>query len=178
MSAEKIIEKLMNYYNVSTLQELAHYMNVTQPMISRWKKNNSVAAIRKKCVELDIIDQIFEHQNTKNDQIFDYQSINNKLFNFSRRSLIYLYFLLQKTNIKNAIDYYSYLEQKETNNKFKNFIDEFFIDLKNDNISFTQNSGEAEQFVTFLLKNDEIDYIFSNKDLFLKSILFISKQKR
>lgn len=66
MDANQIIDKLMEYYDVTTISELSEILNIGQPAISKWKKNNSVNTIKKKCRELGIYDVIFGDINTQN----------------------------------------------------------------------------------------------------------------
>ena len=54
-----LIEKLLNYYNLTSLQKLAEKLNIKQSSLSSWKSSNSVNAIKKKCRELGIYDEIF-----------------------------------------------------------------------------------------------------------------------
>ena len=54
-----LIEKLLNYYNLTSLQKLAEKLNIKQSSLSSWKSRNSVNAIKKKCRELGIYDEIF-----------------------------------------------------------------------------------------------------------------------
>ena len=49
----------MTYFNVFSMHELATKLEISQPAISKWKKNNSVLAIKKRCRELGIYDEIF-----------------------------------------------------------------------------------------------------------------------
>lgn len=58
-NANFYIEKLLNYYNISTISELAQILNTKQTSISSWRSRNSVNAIKKKCRELDIYNDIF-----------------------------------------------------------------------------------------------------------------------
>lgn len=50
----------MTYFNVFSMHELAAKLDISQPAISKWKKNNSVIAIKKKCKELNIYNEIFK----------------------------------------------------------------------------------------------------------------------
>ena len=50
----------MDFYNIHTLSELAVELKTTQPTISSWKKRNSINAIKKKCRELQIFDEVFD----------------------------------------------------------------------------------------------------------------------
>ena len=64
-NAEFLIQKLMRYYQVFTISELAEKMGVSQPSVSGWKRNNYIKAIANKCRELGIYDEIFEDLNTE-----------------------------------------------------------------------------------------------------------------
>ncbi|CAM3985119.1 hypothetical protein [Arcobacter cloacae] len=63
MNAEQLIGKLMSYYNVFSMHELSSKIGISQPAISKWKNNNSILAIKKKCRELGIYDEIFGNLN-------------------------------------------------------------------------------------------------------------------
>ena len=80
--ASKIINKLMEYYNVHTISELAQVIKIGQPAISKWKNNNSINPIRKKCLELGIYDIIFEDEinKIKIDHSDDFESSNDNYF--------------------------------------------------------------------------------------------------
>jgi len=58
LDAEELINKLMVYYNIETITELSSKLNVSQPTISKWKKNNSYNTILKKCKKLNILEYI------------------------------------------------------------------------------------------------------------------------
>ena len=59
-----LIEKLLNYYNLTSLQELAEKLNIKQSSLSSWKSRNSINAIRSKCRELGIYNDIFGDLNS------------------------------------------------------------------------------------------------------------------
>ncbi|MDN5043125.1 helix-turn-helix domain-containing protein [Aliarcobacter butzleri] len=59
MEAEIILEKLMSYFNVVNYAELAQKIGIQQQNISKWKSRNSVNAIKIKCRELGIYNEIF-----------------------------------------------------------------------------------------------------------------------
>ena len=48
MSTDYIIKKMMDFYNVLTIKELAETIGISQQAISKWKNNNSIMAIKKK----------------------------------------------------------------------------------------------------------------------------------
>ncbi|KLE02924.1 hypothetical protein [Aliarcobacter butzleri] len=65
MTASYLIDKIMNFYEVSTLTELSKKLDIGQPAITKWKKNNSIMAIKKKCRELGIYNDIFANIDSK-----------------------------------------------------------------------------------------------------------------
>lgn len=80
MEAEIILEKLMSYFNVINYSELAHKIGVAQQNISKWKSRNSVSAIKIKCRELGIYNDIFGDLNSN---INNFQNSNNTLYDSS-----------------------------------------------------------------------------------------------
>ncbi len=53
MNAETLIKKLSNYYEVTTLTELANKLKTTQSTISGWKSRNAIGSIIEKVLEID-----------------------------------------------------------------------------------------------------------------------------
>ena len=66
-NAEFIIERLLEFYKVSNVAELSHIINTSQKTISNWKIRNSINAIKKRCRELGIYNDIFGDLNIKID---------------------------------------------------------------------------------------------------------------
>ncbi|MCT7509774.1 helix-turn-helix domain containing protein [Aliarcobacter cryaerophilus] len=66
-NAEFFIEKLLKLYKVSNVAELSKEINTSQKTISNWKIRNSISAIKKKCRELGIYDEIFGDSEIKFD---------------------------------------------------------------------------------------------------------------
>ncbi len=181
--AETLLFMLFKHYNVFTNNELSEKINTSAGTISKWKQRNSVNAIKKKCLELGIYKEIFEDEKKEEIKItspsnISKEDINCKLFLFKRRSLIYLYYLLQKQYINSAIDYFTWQAQKDEENMFINFIDDLWHDFKNENVSFSYNRSEADRYISNLIRIDELDFIFQNKDIFMKSIIFMTDEKR
>ena len=82
MNAEELINKLMVYYNIETITELSSKLNVSQPTISKWKKNNSYHTILKKCKKLNILEYIDIDVNKYEDIVINsikYRIIQNVL---------------------------------------------------------------------------------------------------
>jgi len=182
MDIDYILEKLYSYYGVFDNKQLAEAMDVKPYTIVNWKTRNSVNSIKKKCRELNIYKEIFENSQDENKNIILSQQIkediNAKLFLFKRRSLVYLYYLLQKEGINSSIQYFNWQIHKEESGIFKNFIDDFWVDLSNDNVSFASYRNETDKYISHFITIDELDFIFSNKDIFLKSIIFMTNEKR
>ena len=59
-----LIDNLLSYYNVSTYSDLALKIDTTQANISSWKIRNSINAIKNKCKELGIYNEIFGDFNS------------------------------------------------------------------------------------------------------------------
>ena len=68
-NVENILEILFQYYNVASVAELSLKINTSQKTISNWKVRNSIGAVKKKCRELGIYNEIFGDSNA---------SINNQ----------------------------------------------------------------------------------------------------
>ena len=83
--AELLIDKLLNYYNVSTYSDLGIKINVSQANISSWKIRNSVNAIKKKCKELGIYNEIFGDLNSN----INNQTIRDNHGNLSQTGDVY-----------------------------------------------------------------------------------------
>ena len=87
MTAEDLIYKLYSFFDVKNNLDLANKLETTAQTISNWKSRNSVNAIKKKCRELGIYNEIFgdlnsninNFQNSKNNvaQIFGGENQNN-----------------------------------------------------------------------------------------------------
>lgn len=60
-----LIDKLMSYFNVATITELAQKLDMSQPEVINWLRINPVNAIKIKCRELGIYNEIFEDLNSK-----------------------------------------------------------------------------------------------------------------
>lgn len=81
--AEILIKKLMVFYNVFTISELANVIGVSQPSISGWKKHNYVKAIANKCKELGIYNDIFkDFNNIDNVEKIAFEQYFDEIFNF------------------------------------------------------------------------------------------------
>ncbi len=77
MTAEILIDKLMVFYNVFSMHELGEKLNIKQPAISKWKKQNSVSAIKKRCRELGIYNEIFSDSKISNKEEAEDKTTND-----------------------------------------------------------------------------------------------------
>ena len=81
---ELIFDKLYSYFNVATITELAQKLDMSQPAVTNWIRRNSISAIKKRCRELGIYNEIFGDLNTNVNNI---QNSNiNKVFDHSENS--------------------------------------------------------------------------------------------
>ena len=95
--AEILIDKMLDYYSVVTYSELAIKINTTQQTISSWKQRNSVNAIKKKCKELGIYNEIFGDLNSN----INNQTIRDNHGNLSQTGNVYGF---KENNELNNID--------------------------------------------------------------------------
>ncbi|WP_434637359.1 hypothetical protein MLC35_00945 [Sulfurimonas sp. NW7] len=58
-TVEDILERMFAYYNVSSISGLSKVINTSPKTISNWKIRNSISAVKKKCRELGIFQEIF-----------------------------------------------------------------------------------------------------------------------
>ncbi|KHG33176.1 hypothetical protein [Sulfurospirillum sp. MES] len=56
------VQKMLDFYKISSLADLSKIINVSPPAITNWRKFDYVNAIRKKCKELGIYETIFEEE--------------------------------------------------------------------------------------------------------------------
>ena len=90
--AKELIENIMEYYQVHTLSDLSKKMGIGQPAISKWKSNNSINIIKKKCRELGVYNEIFKNteiyvdlDKTKPESEKEaYQSLFETAYNFAK----------------------------------------------------------------------------------------------
>lgn len=65
---EFYFEKMMNFYDCSTIKELAAKINTLPSTISNWNQRQSISALKKKCRELGIFGDIFSSSVQNNFQ--------------------------------------------------------------------------------------------------------------
>ena len=65
---EFYFEKMMNFYNCSTIKELAAKINTLPSTVSNWNQRQSISALKKKCRELGIFGDIFSSSVQNNFQ--------------------------------------------------------------------------------------------------------------
>lgn len=57
-------DKILSFYNVNTLKDLSEITNIPISTMSSIKQRNSITALKKKCRELGIYNEIFGDLNT------------------------------------------------------------------------------------------------------------------
>lgn len=82
---EIILQKLLDYFDLDNMSQLADKLSVSQPTISKWKSRGSILPIKKICRELGIYNDIFGYLNTQNiqNQTIDTQNGINSFNNFA-----------------------------------------------------------------------------------------------
>ena len=58
-NVEDILERLFLFYKVASVAGLSKQINTSQKTISNWKIRNSISALKKRCRELGIYNEIF-----------------------------------------------------------------------------------------------------------------------
>lgn len=79
MNIEILIGKLLNYYQIKTLNELAIKLDTTQSTISGWKARNAIGALTDTVANKD--PEVLEYIFSSN--INNFQNSNNKVSGFS-----------------------------------------------------------------------------------------------
>ena len=82
---EIILQRLLDYFDLDNMSQLADKLSVSQPTISKQKSRGSILPIKKICRELGIYNDIFEYLNTQNiqNQTIDTQNGINSFNNFA-----------------------------------------------------------------------------------------------
>lgn len=81
---DEIFDKLFSFFDVSTITELAQKLEMSQPAVTNWQRRNSISAIKKRCRELGIYNEIFGDLNSN---INNFHNSNiNKAFDLSSNS--------------------------------------------------------------------------------------------
>jgi transcriptional regulator with XRE-family HTH domain len=138
MDINIIFEKLFNYFQTSTIRELSEKINMSESTVSKWRQRKSINAIKKKCRELGIYEEIFdttlraskdqmesflyptEYFNDETDKLNPYNKIAKELENLSQRadktfleSAFKKISKMDKTIISSFLNVYEKLEKEE-----------------------------------------------------------------
>ncbi len=175
MDAEELINKLMVYYNIETITELSTKLNVSQPTISKWKKNNSYNTILKKCKKLNIIEHILINNDADKYEDIITNSIKYRFMEKSfNQSNLFKNELIVLLNSFSEIDI------------TLNSLDDIIVLIKKYDISkLSEYTNEKHRnsliSLLYLLNDIEINYICQNYEKFLTLIEdfldFIQKDK-
>ena len=93
----------MTYFNVFSMHELATKLEISQPAISKWKKNNSVIAIKKRCRELGIYDEIFGDIDNKILETLNIEQQNEIKNSIDEDTMFHIQNLFTIANRKNLL---------------------------------------------------------------------------
>ena len=81
MNIEILIGKLLNYYQIKTLNDLAIKLDTTQSTISGWKARNAIGALTDTVANK--APEVLEYIFSSNPDINNFQNSNNKVSGFS-----------------------------------------------------------------------------------------------
>lgn len=86
MNIEILISRLIEYYNVQTITQLAQKLDTTQSTISGWRARNAIGALTDKVASVDpqALSSIFT--SSSSNQIIQNNNGNNALNNFGEQS--------------------------------------------------------------------------------------------
>lgn len=62
---EFIFEKLFDFFNVNSIKELSEKLDIRPSTVSNWKQRSSISAVKKRCREVGIYNDIFGGLNTQ-----------------------------------------------------------------------------------------------------------------
>lgn len=168
MKAEELINILMDYYHVETITELSMKLDVGQPTISKWRKNNSYNLIIKKCKELNIMENInniyYSKLNTYQEMIVNSikyrltEKVLNEFNCFQNEIILLLNCLKENKDITIA-----------SRNDLENLIKEYNIKFLYEQVQHLTVEKHRYNLISFLYTFDdlEINYICNNIEEFL-----------
>lgn len=164
MNAEELINKLMVYYNIETITELSTKLNVSQPTISKWKKNNSYNTILKKCKKLNILEYIDIDVNKYEDIVINsikYRIIQNvlNLSNHFQQEIILLLNCLKENNH----------QEIETRDEIVEILKKYNIKIIYERLQHMIVEKHRNNVIAFLYSFDDIEitYICKNMENFI-----------
>ncbi len=77
---EIILQRLLDYFDLDNMSQLADKLSVSQPTISKWKSRGSILPIKKICRELGIYNEIFGDLKLSTNEEQSNQELNNDIF--------------------------------------------------------------------------------------------------
>jgi len=113
-----IFDRLFDFYNVGSINMLSKQLDTAPSTISNWKQRESTSAIKKKCRELGIYNDIFGDINSQINNL--QKSTNNVAQNFGNQNTItsssqsnecVQIDKMDKTVVQSFIDVYNKLEK-------------------------------------------------------------------
>lgn len=175
----EIIEKLFTYYKVTNVSQLSKKMNTSQATISNWKVRNSINAIKKRCRELDIYEEIFnEHLKSNNEDVIEEEvdkiyhlildhtkyQLKDKLQNYTDSSFVdWLNKLVPKKYLISILDDFAKNKEKYTIINSKDFLIERVKGLEVSKINNT-NKLKLSSFIEKRLSKIECYVLIHNHE--------------
>lgn len=129
---EFYIEKLFNYFNVSTISELAKLLNTQQSSISSWRNRNALAPIKKKCRELGIYNNIFGELNDFSNSTYSLNNHSSLIDNSQNKTISNNYSIIPKNLILELSTLFSRVNDESIKKDISYKIEDFIIELKKD----------------------------------------------
>lgn len=173
-NASDLVDRLMEYYDVTTISELAEKINIRHQAISKWRKNNSVDAIKKRSKELGLYNYLFDDfevdlfQSSEYDYVPKYEKqrilekqckkygIKLETVEIKNKRLLFLIQQIDRfanekeiNEVENILkDFYLNLEpDKPYIPKFSDIDDEKFKQQMRENLEKTINKFEKEKLL-------------------------------
>ena len=76
---DEAFNNLYSFFKVSTITELAKKLEMSQPAVTNWHRRNSRNAIKRKCREIGIYNEIFQEKKNKDFHGIDTSLVGIKL---------------------------------------------------------------------------------------------------
>jgi len=171
-----VLSRMKKSFNVDTFKELADKLNVSYSTIDAWKARNKIPEknllkTSQIChVSLDWL-KTGENQEDLSDKVR--LTINNKLINFPLKAVMALIFLLEEYN--------NVTNKNELITKIEEFYSKSLIHVKsNISLDFTSKLDRKVlfNFIEYFLGDEDILFIFNNKNYYLDFLNFLKDSKR
>jgi len=180
LEIKEIIDRLKNTLNISSNKKLAELLGMNSNNVNVWLSkgtiNYSTIINFAKKNELDLNYIFLGKQNNSTINKTDITLLNNKLFHFPLKAVVALIFILEKyDNSISTIDQMS-LKIEESYSGLSGLIKLNF--KKSIDFSTIWDKNTLVECIQYLLNDQDIVLLFSNKDHYIKYLNFIKNSKR